>query len=99
MCRGIAPDDVGYINAHGTSTFYNDKIETMAIKKVFGPHATKLLISSTKVRSSNRCQDTMWLFVQLLETWFLVLKLLDVRFSRHAAVAADGKWLQLKKFG
>ncbi|CDJ65642.1 3-oxoacyl-[acyl-carrier-protein] synthase, putative [Eimeria necatrix] len=45
---GIAPDDVGYINAHGTSTFYNDKIETMAIKKVFGPHATKLLISSTK---------------------------------------------------
>ncbi|XP_026192078.1 uncharacterized protein LOC34623109 [Cyclospora cayetanensis] len=45
---GVAPEDVGYINAHGTSTHYNDKFETKAIKKVFGPHATKLLISSTK---------------------------------------------------
>jgi 3-oxoacyl-[acyl-carrier-protein] synthase II len=45
---GIKPEDVDYINAHGTSTLYNDKIETMAIKKVFGPHARKLAISSTK---------------------------------------------------
>lgn len=45
---GVAPEDVGYINAHGTSTHYNDKFETRAIKKVFGNHATKLLISSTK---------------------------------------------------
>lgn len=94
MCRGVAPDDVGYINAHGTSTFYNDKIETKAIKKVFGPHATKLLISSTKVRNSNRRQDTM----RLLGIWFLALKLLDAGFSRHAAVAKDGKWLQLENF-
>ncbi len=45
---GIKPEDVTYINAHGTSTLYNDKIETLAIKKVFGPHAKKLAISSTK---------------------------------------------------
>lgn len=45
---GIAPDDIDYINAHGTSTEYNDKYETMAIKNVFGEHAYKLKISSTK---------------------------------------------------
>jgi 3-oxoacyl-[acyl-carrier-protein] synthase II len=45
---GVKPEDVNYINAHGTSTFYNDKIETLAIKKVFGAHAKKLAISSTK---------------------------------------------------
>jgi 3-oxoacyl-[acyl-carrier-protein] synthase II len=44
----VALEDVGYINAHGTSTAYNDKFETMAIKKVFGEHASKLAISSTK---------------------------------------------------
>ncbi|MDW7739906.1 MAG: beta-ketoacyl-ACP synthase II [Bacillota bacterium] len=42
------PSEVDYINAHGTSTEFNDKIETMAIKKVFGEHAYKLAISSTK---------------------------------------------------
>ncbi|MDD5135747.1 MAG: beta-ketoacyl-ACP synthase II, partial [Candidatus Omnitrophica bacterium] len=45
---GLKPKDVDYINAHGTSTYYNDKIETAAIKKVFGDHAKKLAISSTK---------------------------------------------------
>ncbi len=45
---GIQPDDVGYINAHGTSTFFNDKVETGAIKKVFGEHAYNLKVSSTK---------------------------------------------------
>lgn len=45
---GIKPEDVDYINAHGTSTLYNDKIETLAIKKVFGAHAKKLAVSSTK---------------------------------------------------
>jgi 3-oxoacyl-[acyl-carrier-protein] synthase II len=44
----IAPMEVDYINAHGTSTPYNDKFETLAIKKVFGDHARKVLISSTK---------------------------------------------------
>jgi 3-oxoacyl-[acyl-carrier-protein] synthase II len=44
----LAPGDVGYINAHGTSTPYNDKFETLAIKRVFGDHARKLAISSTK---------------------------------------------------
>jgi 3-oxoacyl-[acyl-carrier-protein] synthase II len=45
---GIAPSDVDYINAHGTSTEYNDANETQAIKKIFGAHAFKLPISSTK---------------------------------------------------
>lgn len=45
---GILPSEVDYINAHGTSTYYNDKFETAAIKKVFGEHAYKLAVSSTK---------------------------------------------------
>jgi 3-oxoacyl-[acyl-carrier-protein] synthase II len=45
---GFAPSAVGYINAHGTSTPYNDKFETLAIKRVFGEHARKLAVSSTK---------------------------------------------------
>jgi 3-oxoacyl-[acyl-carrier-protein] synthase II len=45
---GAEPEAVGYINAHGTSTPYNDKFETMAIKKSFGDHAYKLAVSSTK---------------------------------------------------
>ncbi|MEO6005183.1 MAG: beta-ketoacyl-ACP synthase II, partial [Opitutus sp.] len=44
----LAPTDLDYINAHGTSTPYNDKFETLAIKKVFGDHARKVAISSTK---------------------------------------------------
>ncbi|MBI2878067.1 MAG: beta-ketoacyl-ACP synthase II [Candidatus Tectomicrobia bacterium] len=44
----LLPEDVDYINAHGTSTPMNDKFETLAIKQVFGPHAYKLAVSSTK---------------------------------------------------
>lgn len=44
----LRPEDIDYINAHGTSTPYNDKFETLAIKKVFGDHARKVNISSTK---------------------------------------------------
>ena len=44
----LAPHQIDYINAHGTSTPYNDKFETIAIKKVFGDHARKVHISSTK---------------------------------------------------
>jgi 3-oxoacyl-[acyl-carrier-protein] synthase II len=45
---GMKPEDIDYINAHGTSTPYNDEFETNAVKQVFGEHAYKLGISSTK---------------------------------------------------
>jgi 3-oxoacyl-[acyl-carrier-protein] synthase II len=45
---GLAPSEIGYINAHGTSTPLNDKVETMAIKAAFGDHAYNVPISSTK---------------------------------------------------
>jgi 3-oxoacyl-[acyl-carrier-protein] synthase II len=45
---GLNPCDIDYINAHGTSTYFNDKIETLSIKTVFKEHAYKLAVSSTK---------------------------------------------------
>ena len=42
------PSKVNYVNAHGTSTPYNDKLETLAIKRVFGDHAHQMAVSSTK---------------------------------------------------
>lgn len=45
---GLKPEDISYINAHGTSTLYNDLTESKAINKLFGEHAKKLAVSSTK---------------------------------------------------
>ena len=45
---GLAPEEIDYVNAHGTSTPLNDKNETLAMKTVFGEHAHRVLISSTK---------------------------------------------------
>jgi 3-oxoacyl-[acyl-carrier-protein] synthase II len=45
---GLAPTEIDYVNAHGTSTYYNDKYETNAIKTVFGDHSKNLVVNSTK---------------------------------------------------
>ena len=50
---GVAPEEVGYLNAHGTSTPMNDRCETAAVKTAFGEHAKKLLMSSTKSRTGH----------------------------------------------
>lgn len=50
---GITPDKIGYINAHGTSTPMNDKVETLAVKAAFGEYASKVMMSSTKAMTGH----------------------------------------------
>src|SRR3712207_8142845 len=49
---GLKAEDIGYVNAHGTSTQVNDRVETVAIKQVFGPHAYKCPVSSRDRKST-----------------------------------------------
>jgi len=67
---GIKPEDVDYINAHGTSTVANDRAETKAIKQVFGEHAKKLAISSNKSMIGH-----MWGAAGVVEAIFSLLSI------------------------
>ncbi len=69
---GIAPEDVDYINAHGTSTVLNDVAETKAIKKVFASHARKLAVSSNKSMTGH-----MWGGSGAVEVIFSLLTIRD----------------------
>lgn len=69
---GIAPEEVDYINAHGTSTVVNDFSETIAVKKVFGEHARKVAISSNKSMIGH-----MWGAAGIAEAIFAVLTIRD----------------------
>lgn len=68
----IDVSEIGYINAHGTSTPWNDKIETLAIKRLFGQHAYKLAVSSSKSMSGHLLGAAGG-----LETAIVALSLLD----------------------
>ncbi|MBI4287786.1 MAG: beta-ketoacyl-ACP synthase II [Chloroflexi bacterium] len=69
---GIAPEEVDYINAHGTSTVLNDKSETTAVKSVFGEHARKLALSSNKSMVGH-----MWGASGTVEAIFTLLSMRD----------------------
>ena len=69
---GVKPEDVDYINAHGTSTHFNDMCETQAIKKVFGEHAYKLAVSSTKSMTGHMLGATG--AVEIIATVFAIEK-------------------------
>lgn len=69
---GIKPEEVDYINAHGTSTHFNDMCETQAIKKVFGEHAYKLAVSSTKSMTGHMLGATG--AVEVIATVFAIEK-------------------------
>jgi len=69
---GIAPEDIDYINAHGTSTVLNDRVETHAIKEVFGEHSRGLAISSNKSMIGH-----LWGAAGAVETIFTILTMRD----------------------
>jgi 3-oxoacyl-[acyl-carrier-protein] synthase II len=69
---GIAPQEIDYINAHGTSTVLNDRVETHAIKEVFGEHSRRLAISSNKSMIGH-----LWGAAGAVEVIFTILTMKD----------------------
>lgn len=108
---GINPDEIGYINGHGTSTQYNDLFETMAIRNVFKDHAYNLLVNSTKSMTGHLLGGTGG-----MEAIITVLSLrdgkvhptinldnpdpeLDLNYVTEGAVEADLRYAISNSFG
>jgi 3-oxoacyl-[acyl-carrier-protein] synthase II len=73
---GLAPEDIDYVNAHGTSTPAGDGMETQAIKRVFGDHAKKLLVSSTKSMTGHTLGAA-----GAIESVFCIMSLVDQKVA------------------
>ena len=80
----LAPEQVGYINAHGTATPANDITETAAIRSVFGPHAGRLAVSSTKSMHGHALGGAA-----ALECLAAALELIRLRRPERGAGAAE----------
>lgn len=73
---GLAPEDINYVNAHGTSTPVGDTMETQAIKSVFGAHAKKLMVSSTKSMTGHTLGAA-----GAIESAFCIMSLVDQKVA------------------
>ena len=85
---GLAPEAVDYINAHGTSTPLNDSGETAAIRRVFGAHADRLMVSSTKSMTGHLLGAS-----GAVEAALCVLALKDGLCPRHHQLSGPGPGL------
>src|SRR5207253_2282050 len=82
---GLQPEDVDYVNAHGTSTGPNDKYETMALKSVFGEHAYRIPVSSTKSMTGHQLGAA-----GAVEAIFCVLAIRDGIIARARQMRGQG---------
>lgn len=108
---GVKPEDIVYINAHGTSTELNDKVETHAIKRLFGEHARRLAISSTKSMTGHMLGATgsaEAAFTALAITHSFIPPTInyktpdpdcDLNYTPNQGVARDIPWAASNSFG
>ena len=92
---GLPRETYGYVNAHGTSTYYNDLYETMAIKKVFADHADKLLISAAFISLVELGLAPAWMVTVIVGREFAVTALRMIALERGLAIAAN-RWGKAK---